>query len=215
MYFYAYETPSWVIIANGYYTHTQYANQSRMERLHQSQIIAYRKAAVKSIQDWTLSVPLGPMEEGDTKQAFVERCVPTITTTGTGANTLPNWHLATAKATAIAEIRKRAIETYEKYHPTEEAVAEEGNADEAGNADNGTGNEDGEVTGDDASDEDGEAKTTKQAATAKYVHPNRNKKGNGQKNATAHKKGTKAKGGRGFRGGRDARQGGRGRGNGR
>lgn len=186
-----------------------------MVRLHQSQINAYRQAANKSIKDWAMSVPLQPMEDGDTKIVFAERCAAAINTTAVGSYALPNWRLATAKATAITEIRKRATAAYEKYHPVEEDVAEKKNGDEAGSTnkanggDNGTETEDGEMAGDDLSVEDGETKAAKQA-TAKYTHPNRNRL-----KIAAARKGTNAKGGpRGIRGGRGIRQGGRGRGNG-
>ena len=170
-----------------------------MDRLHQSQIKLYRDAAILSIKEWAVSLPLQPMEEGDTKTAFVERCI----TAGTaGINALPNWELVTAKATAINEIRKRANATYEKYHPVEEdVVEEEQQANEAGTVgaseDGGADTEDGEMTGDDISDEDDEAgsagamdttgattistttaKVTKQQP-AKYAHPNRNKQKGG------------------------------------
>lgn len=189
-----------------------------MDRLHQSQVKAYRDAATKSIKDWVASVPLQPMEEGDTKAEFVQRCVASIATT-----TVPNWHLATAKSIAITEIRNSATATYDKYHPADEVVvAKEDNGDdagstnEAGNGENGSETEDGEMTADDdQSVEDGEATAAKQTS-AKYVHPNRNKKGAGNKVVTARKKVTKTKvGGRTIRGGRGARRGGRGNGNGK
>lgn len=178
-----------------------------MDRLHQSQIKAYREAAIHSIKEWSASLPLQPMEEGDSKTAFVGRCIAAAGTSAAGMNghALPNWELATAKATAINEIRKRANATYEKYHPVEEDVvaAEEtkteqaADKNEAGTAtadatadetdgDGGADTEDGEMTGDDEiSDEDGEVDTSTPGATtttkvakptqAKYTHPNRKK----------------------------------------
>eukprot|EP00531_Pseudo-nitzschia_arenysensis_P019564 CAMPEP_0116124628 /NCGR_PEP_ID=MMETSP0329-20121206/5378_1 /TAXON_ID=697910 /ORGANISM="Pseudo-nitzschia arenysensis, Strain B593" /LENGTH=143 /DNA_ID=CAMNT_0003618613 /DNA_START=1325 /DNA_END=1756 /DNA_ORIENTATION=+ len=140
---------------------------------------------------------------------------------------MPNWKLDSAKVTAMNEIRKRAVTTFEKYHPAEEdavemedektpaitaSVSEEaGTADEADeDSEGGEESEDGELTADDDNVSDQEKTTTK------ITHPNR-KKGRaatGKKNM-ALKKGTRAKGGyRTTKGGRGARRGGRGGGRG-
>mmetsp|Transcript_499 Transcript_499/g.1275 ORF Transcript_499/g.1275 Transcript_499/m.1275 type:complete len:222 (+) Transcript_499:1193-1858(+) len=212
--------PSWVIIMIGM-PFSKYKIQGRMDKLHQSQVKAYHDAATKAVKDWAVSVPLQPMEDGDSKSKFVERCIASraISTAGTGS--MPNWHLSTAKSIVITEIRNRAIATYDKYHPVDQDGAEEGNGNDAGstneadNGDNGSETEEGEMTGDDVSDEDGEVKATK-PTTAKYVHPNRNKKGGGNKVLAARKKGMNAKAGlRSTRGGRGGRRGGRGRANGK
>jgi hypothetical protein len=196
-----------------------------MDKLHQAQVKAYREAAVQSVKEWALSFPLQPMEEGDSKIVFVNRCITSITT-ASGANAMPNWKFENAKATALNEIRKHANATFEKYHPAEEDVpdkeneknpaavsGEAGTADEAEDESEGGGDtEDGEMTGDDDNVSDQEQ------TTGKYVHPNRKKnKVAGVKKTTTLKKGTRAK--NGFRnnnnnkGGRGARRGGRGGGN--
>ena len=68
-----------------------------MEKLHQSQVKAYHEAAMKSVKEWASSFPLQPMEEGDTKISFVNRCIASTVMT---ANTMPNWKLENAKVTA-------------------------------------------------------------------------------------------------------------------
>jgi len=192
-----------------------------MDKLHQSQVQAYRETAGKSVKEWTQSVILEPMEEGDSKSTFVNRCIASITS-ASGTNGLPNWKLNNAKLIAVNEIRKRANATFEKYHPVEEDVpdaqndktatataatsGDAGTADEAiEDSEDGAVTEDGELTGDDAeaSDQD--------QPTGKYVLPNRRKtRSTGVKKAVAQKKGTKPKGGyRNIR----ARRGGRGGGN--
>lgn len=195
-----------------------------MDKLHQSQVKAYREAAVQSVKEWASSLPLQPMEEGDTKITFVNRC---ITSINAAAEAMPNWKLDNAKVAAMNEIRKRAITTFEKYHPVEEdvidkedekapaitaSVSEEaGTADEADEeSEGGEMSEDGELTGDDDNVSDQEQTTTK------TTQPNR-KKGRPAtlKKNMALKKGTRAKGGyRNTKGGRGSRRGGRGGGRG-
>lgn len=197
-------------------------NQGRLGRLHQSQVKAYEEAATKSIKEWALSFPLQPMEETDTKLSFVDRCVAAVENEkSSGSTPLPNWKLESAKATAIAEIRKRATETYEKYHPVEDNAVEPGSKDdgagtaEDGGDEEGAETEDGEMTADDLSDQDGEVEKTGKPSTAKTnTNTKRNPKQFGNKNAVARKKGTTAKGLRSVRGGRGGnRRGGRGGGN--
>jgi len=192
-----------------------------MDKLHQSQVKAYREAGVQSIKEWTQSYPLQPMEEGDSKITFVNRCIASITT-ATGANGLPNWKVDNAKLTAMNEIRKRACATFEKYHPAEEEVpdkenkkvatvtGETGTADEAENESEGGGEtEDGELTSD--GDEAFDAEQT----TGKYVHPNHKKNRiAGVKKNVGVKKSNRVKNNvRNNKGGRGAGRGGRGRGN--
>jgi len=185
-----------------------------MDKLHQSQVKAYYEAATKSVKEWASSLPLQPMEEEDTKSAFVNRCIASI---NTAASTMPNWKVGNAKVTAVNEIRKRAITTFEKYHPVEEDVGDEKNpgiaasaSGEAGKADeaeeeseSGAITEDGELTGE---EDDGEnASDQEQTTSNKINQPNR------KKGRRVLKKGTKAKAGfRNNKGGRGARRGGRG-----
>jgi len=200
-----------------------------MDKLHQAQVKAYREAAVQSVKEWAIAFPLQPMEEGDSKIVFVNRCIASITNASV-ANAMPNWKFENSKATSLNEIRKHANAMFEKYHPAEDdspdkvkvnekkpAVAavsgETGTADEAENeSEGGAETEDGEMTGDDDNVSDQE-----QTTTGRYVHPNRNKKNKvaGVKKTTTLRKGTRAK--TGFRnnnkGGRGAGRGGRGRGN--
>lgn len=198
--------------------------QKRMDSLHQSQVKAYNEAAIKSVKEWASSFPLQPMEEGDTKLAFVNRC---IASTAAAANTLPNWKVDNTKTTAMNEVRKRAVATFEKYHPAEDdtidkedekanaisasASGEAETADEAEEeSDDGAMTEDGELTGDD-DDNDNNDPPNQEQTTTKTIKPNRKKgKAVGLKKSMAQKKGTRAKNGfRNNKGGRGARRGGR------
>lgn len=200
-----------------------------MEKLHQSQVKAYHEAAMKSLKEWASSFPLQPMEEADTKIAFVNRC---IASTVSAVNTMPNWKLDNAKITAVNEVRKRAVATFEKYHPTEEdandkeddkgnaiSASASGDAETADEADeesdDGAITEDGELTADDDDDDDDNSPQQEQKTT-KTTQPNRKKgKAVGLKKSLAQKKGTRAKNGfRNNKGGRGARRGGRGGGRG-
>lgn len=192
-----------------------------MDKLHQSQVKAYREAAIQSNKEWFLSLPLQPMEEGDTKDTFVDRCILAIEQI-----TVPNWKLPNTKATAINEIRKRANATYEKYHPIEADGEEEIVEDEANEAD-GSGETGDEISEDDGDEENGEVgpgatdtdATTKTKQQTRNANPNpsRNKRkggnNNNNKNTTVRKKPTTAKGSYRNKGGpanRGGRRGGRG-----
>lgn len=192
-----------------------------MDKLHQSQVKAYREAAIQSNKEWFLSLPLQPMEEGDTKDTFVDRCILAIEQI-----TVPNWKLPNTKATAINEIRKRANATYEKYHPIEADGEEEIVEDEANEAD-GSGETGDEISEDDGDEENGEVgpgatdtdatTKTKQQTRNANPNPNRNKRkggnNNNNKNTTVRKKPTTAKGSYRNKGGpanRGGRRGGRG-----
>jgi len=188
-----------------------------LQKLHQSQVKAYQEAAIQSVKEWGLALPLQPMEEDDTKISFVNRCIKSVNNVS-GANAIPNWKFGGAKITAMQEIRKRAAATFDKYHPPEEekeiaiaasASCETGTADEAeGESVGGSEAEDGELTADDS---DGAA-SDQEKTTGKKVPQNRKKNRlTGVKKNVAQKKGTKAKAGtRSTRGGRGARRGGRG-----
>ena len=192
-----------------------------MDKLHQSQVQAYREAATRSVKEWAQSFPLQPMQEGDSKIAFVNRCISSIKS-DSGDIGIPNWKLNTAKLTAVNEIRKRANATFEKYHPAEDDApdaedekntaittttsGEVGTADEAeDDSEGGVETEDGELTADDADVSDPEQ------TNGKHVAPNRKKaRSTGVKKAVVQKKGTRPKSG--YRNTR-ARRGGRGGGN--
>ena len=203
-----------------------YQIQGRMNKLHESQIKAYREAAVQSIKEWALAFPLQPMEEGDSKLTFVNRCTASLAK-ATGAQALPNWKLGSAKATALIEIRKRANATYDRYHPAGESTSDEKenekaateNSETAKKADGPSGGvtaeEDGELTGDDCDISDQGTESANKKKTGRYVHPNKKTaKFGAAKNTVAHKKGNNAKGGfRNNKGGRGSRRGGRGGGN--
>jgi len=159
-----------------------------MDKLHQSQVKAYRETAIYSIKEWASSLSLQPMEERDTKETFVNRCV-------SAGTTVPNWQLPNAKAVAITEIRRRADAAYEKYHPAEENMKEE-------------------VT-DETEDSTDEISEDEIKQPVKYTHPNIHKrKGdiNNPKNVSVRKKVASVKGGYRNKGGgnRGGRRGGRG-----
>lgn len=129
-------------------THPQYyyyySFQKRIDDLHQSQVHAYREAAVKALREWVqVEAPLEPMEENDTQDTFVERCVAALVTgkqskgNGTGGThhpnpIVPNWRLDSAKMVLSMEVRKRARAVFAKYHPpAEEEPAETATANAA------------------------------------------------------------------------------------
>jgi hypothetical protein len=141
--------------------------QKRLNDLHQSQMKAYREAATKAIQEWALAFPLEPMEEGDTEQSFVDRCVSALVfvpspkgTSGGKAPvyTWPNWKVDNGKALASNEVRKRAKAIYEKYRPVndngDEEEGEEGEEHNTNDADMADDGDDGETGDDDDDSED-------------------------------------------------------------
>ena len=80
--------------------------------MHQSQVQAYREAAVKALRAWAQTeAPLAAMNDNDTQDAFVERCV-----MATLQQSWPNWQLDSAKMVVVIEIRKRARTTFAKYN---------------------------------------------------------------------------------------------------
>lgn len=96
--------------------------QKRIEDLHQTQVQAYREAAVKGLREWAQSeASLEPMEDNDTDTAFVERCVTAILSN----SSWPNWRLDSAKMVVVIEIRKRARAVFAKYHPPISNAVEE------------------------------------------------------------------------------------------
>jgi len=183
--------------------------------LHQSQVKAYREAAIHSVKEWATRLPLEPMEDGDTMSTFVDRCVSAETVLP------PNWKLTNAKAIAVKEIRTRANAIYKKYHPIDEDC-EKG---DAGTNEAEYNTEDGE-TSDQMSEDDGEiedgdvglvdgtdtagANATKANQPTKRAHLRSKQKGRGSKNASARKKSTTTKPGYRRGGRKGARGGGRG-----
>lgn len=136
--------------------------------MHKSQVHAYQQSAQNALVEWINSVPLEPMEENDSEESFVERCV-----TAMGLVKIPDWKHDDLQSLVSAEVRKRAKATYAKYHPDEDAEdGEEG--DEEEDVDEGEGGE--EEDGDDAMGEDGaasgeEAKTAEEAKTTEAPAP--------------------------------------------
>lgn len=102
-------------------THSIQSLQKRVNDLHQTQVQAYREAAVKGLREWAQSeASLEPMEDHDTEDAFVERCVTAVVTSASW----PNWRLDSAKMVVVIEIRKRARAVFAKYHPISTGVEE-------------------------------------------------------------------------------------------
>lgn len=148
-----------------------------MNKLHLSQVKAYHDAANQSIKKWALSFPLQPMEEGDSRENFVDRC-------GSAVH-IPNWHVPNAKVIAINVVRKRAGGIYEKYHPNEKNSSEE-------TAGDGSGETGDEIYEDVVGEDDGTDVTT-QAKRAKNVYRNTKKQIGGNSNSAVRKKNTTVK----------------------
>lgn len=182
--------------------------QKRIDALHQSQAKAYREAAIKAIKEWAAAFPLQPMEDGDSEQAFVDRCVSALvfdpSPKGGGQHTWPNWKLENAKAIANLEVRKRARAIFEKYHPSKDQdeenkenddkdATEEGeDTEESGDEESG-GND---MEGKDGEEEDGQDNGTKPKLQQPPNHGAIKAKGNGGSNNKAtpqRKKGTAIK----------------------
>ncbi len=155
------------------------------------------------------------MDENDTEDLFVERCV------NAALLSRPNWRLDSAKMVVVMEIRKRARAAFAKYHPSVGDVVESGskttfsgetkdpshandnnenNHDEEedeGDDEDGEVNEDGEMDDDDQED-DGQADEeagTKTNSAQKSVDMGPKKKGtkNKKKKVIVRKKSTNPK----------------------
>ncbi|KAG7362305.1 hypothetical protein IV203_025971 [Nitzschia inconspicua] len=209
--------------------------QKRVDSLHQSQVAAYREAATKAIKEWAMAFPLEPMEDGDSEQAFVDRCTSALTFVpsreGAAQHTWPNWKLENSKALASLEVRKRARAIYEKYHPARDEGKAEGQDkenDEDGSTDDGEGTEetgdeneeDDEMDGEEGGEEDGAVHETnnkspdinpkpRQSKNSSNNNKAKRKTGN-NKNNIARKKGSSTKGFRKGQSARGGRRGGRG-----
>lgn len=167
---------------------------------------AYRDYAIRSITNRALSLPFQPMNEGDTKDAFVERCV-----SAADRIAVPNWQLPDTTTIAINEIRRRAIIAYEKYNLVEND--NEKSVDET---------DDDEETSEDDDDEDCKiedtpaivdtavisTKTKQQPSkNANFQHRKKGRRGKtNKKNASVRGKGTSAKGGYRNKGGSTIRK---------
>ena len=166
---------------------------------------AYREAARIGLRDWAQSTALSPMEENDTEETFVSRCVSAMNK----ASDRPNWKVDNARLIISMEIRKRAKAIYAKYHPEEEtaeaaAAMDEGEEQESG--EEGEEDEDGEV-GEEGETSDSPKTTDAPAGNNKGKQQKGKKRGKQQ----VRKKGTAAKQGlrKGPQGNR-AKRGGRG-----
>ena len=90
--------------------------QKRLEDLHKKQVKAYLEAAKKALEEWAVAtIPLQPMEDTDTKESFVQRCIATLVKPQIPP---PNWKGGILVSKVVSStIKKRAEETFDKYHP--------------------------------------------------------------------------------------------------
>ena len=79
------------------------------------------------MNEWAQAFPLEPIEDSDTKEIFVQRCIAAL---GTGKVQVPNWKGLEISKVVNSEIKKRAEETYDKYHPVEEEEDDEDGEEE-------------------------------------------------------------------------------------
>jgi len=167
--------------------------QKKYSNLHESQVKAYREAGTKALEEWADALSLEPMDEGDSKEIFVRRCVLAIRKAEA-----PLWPgVENSKQLIREKVQNRAMETFEKYHPQ---ASEEGGAEPS----EGEGDtepeqsEDGEALTEeeDGEEEDGEVeqKTEKPASALKVKNKVNNK--NIPKKKVVRKKATAAKGGK-------------------
>ena len=159
--------------------------------MHKSQVKAYEEAAGKALKEWAQSASLEPMEENDTEDIFVERCVAAVTASA------PNWKVDVSRIIG-SEISNLAKTAFAKYNPSTAANddTEEGEEDEDGE-EGEEAEEDGEVGDDEMVD----AGTTNNVPASKVATKTGPKKGLASKNkkvtkankATVRKKATNAK----------------------
>ena len=161
---------------------------------------AYQEAGTKALNEWAEALSLEPMEEGDSKETFVRRCVLALRKAEA-----PLWPgVENSKQIIREKVQKRALETFEKYHPegSEEGEAEptEGEGDtepEQGEDGEAMTAEEDEEEGEeeDGEEEDGEVeqKTDNPGSAPKAKNKVNNK--NVQKKKVVRKKGSNAKGG--------------------
>lgn len=153
-----------------------------MDKLHFSQVKAYQEAGFKALQDWAQSLALEPMEESDTKETFVKRCI-----LGSSKASPPNWKgIEKSQQIVSDEIQKRASETYDKYHP--ETTDGEVEPSE------GEGETEGSEEGEADMEEEQEASAQKTAGSS-FTPKIKNKLQNKPRNKVVKKKATGAKGG--------------------
>jgi hypothetical protein len=127
-----------------------------VENLHKAQVEVYQEAARQALKEWATSAPLEPMEDADTEDIFVERCV------SASCRSAPHWKI-NLESVVGPEIQARAKVAFAKYHPTaaDESLeeGEEGGGDEDGEmGEDGEEQEEGEGGGgeEDTENEDGE-----------------------------------------------------------
>lgn len=84
--------------------------------MHKKQVKAYLEAAQKALEEWAVAtIPLEPMEDTDTKESFVQRCIATLAKLQILP---PNWKGGIPVSKVVSStIKKRAEETFDKYHP--------------------------------------------------------------------------------------------------
>ena len=183
--------------------------------MHKSQVKAYEEAAGKALKEWAQSASLEPMEENDTEDIFVNRCVSAVTASA------PVWRVDVSRIIG-SEISKLAKTTFAKYNPSAAVNddTEEGEEEEEGEEGEEL-EEDGEVADDDMLDASANDNAPASKATSntgpKKALANKNKKVNKSGKAVVRKKATNAKSGnaksqatRGRGGARGRRVGGRG-----
>eukprot|EP00980_Cylindrotheca_fusiformis_P012240 scaffold2983_cov123-Cylindrotheca_fusiformis.AAC.10 len=154
----------------------------RVDKLHQSQVKAYQEAGLKALREWAQTLALEPMDDGDTKETFVKRCLLAST-----KSSPPNWKgLTNPKQIISEEVQKRATEVYEKYRPENS----EGEAEPS----EGEGETEGEPSEEGETEEEADGADQK-AADSSFTPKTKNKLKNKTRNKVAKKKGTGAKGG--------------------
>ena len=141
------------------------------------------------------------MEDSDTKEIFVQRCIAAL---GTGKVQVPNWKGLEISKVVNSEIKKRAEETYDKYHPVEEEEDDEDGEVEASEGEEpseGEGDTEEEMdTGGQKASESTASKTKNKLNTAKNKRLLKEKiaarkKGNMAKRKAFPKRGKKNPGG--------------------
>ncbi|CAJ1949779.1 unnamed protein product [Cylindrotheca closterium] len=137
----------------------------KLDALHESQVNAYKEAGTKALKEFAEAMSLEPMEEGDSKETFVRRCVLAIRKTE-----LPLWPgIENFKKLVREEVQKRALATFEKYHPAEgsEELKTEPSAESGAEPGAEPSEGEGEVEGDTEPDqsEEGEAEGEGEAMT--------------------------------------------------
>ena len=77
-----------------------------MQILHESQLKEYTLAAQQSLTEYAQTVELSRMEDTDTEQLYVDRCL--------AALQIPDWKLPDAPSRVLNIVRQRAITAWQK-----------------------------------------------------------------------------------------------------